>query len=79
MGDGTIVMLDRASVCTVTVADALFPSADAVITVVPGATAATTPPEVTVAIAGADVDQAIVRPVNVFPVASFGVADACIV
>jgi len=54
-----------------------FPSIVAVAVVVPGATAVTSPVVDTVAIAALAMDQLVVRPLNVFPFPSFGVAVSC--
>jgi hypothetical protein len=59
---------------TVTVADPLTPSLDAVIVAVPLPTPVTTPLEVTVAIDVLLLVHPTTRPVKVFPAPSFGVA-----
>jgi hypothetical protein len=67
------------TVVTVTAAVPLCPSLVAVIVAEPAATPVTSPLPLTVAIAPALVAQVMTRPVNGFPLASFGVATSCAV
>src|SRR5688572_5621452 len=64
---------------TETICVPVFPSTLAVIVAVPGATPATTPLLLTVAMVALEVDHAIVRFASGFPSASRGVAVSCVV
>jgi hypothetical protein len=78
-GDGVICTLATGTARTVTVAEACFPSIDAMMTALPGETPVTTPVLDTVANVGELLDQNTARPTSDCPPTFRAIAVSCVV